>query len=976
MTSVARIPRATYRVQMHRDFGFDSAAQIVPYLAKFGVSHLYVSPILKARAGSAHGYDVIDFTTLNPELGTRADFDALVDCLHAHDMGLVVDVVPNHMGVMGSDNAWWLDVLENGPIAEYADFFDIDWQPVRTNMQDRLLVPVLGGAFGAVLEQGEMRVEFAPEDASFSVRYHEHRFPIDPREYPRIFTGREGVLESVLADDESSRHDFESLLADFGRLPARNDVNEQVRSERYRDKEVHKRRLARLCERAPALNEYIAGCLQAINGTIGEPRSFDALAELLDAQAYRLAYWRVAGDEINYRRFFDINTLAALRMDDRRVFNATHALIAELVKCGAIDGLRIDHPDGLYDPAQYIKRVQALFQDPLSAETKPVYIVAEKILASHERLPEWSLHGTTGYEFGALITAWQVDHEAEAHMTRTYENFVGDTRSFEELVVASKKLVMKSALAAEIAVLAMQLDRIAQMDRHTADFTRFVLRDTIVDTIAHFPVYRTYVTRDGVSDDDRRHVQWAINVARKRSQAPDASAFQFLHDVLLLNETESANDEVRSAARRRAIGEFAIKFQQVTAPVMAKGVEDTSFYLYHRLAALNEVGGDPRRFGVSTAALHQANLERAKHWPHAMLNTSTHDSKRDEDVRARLVVLSEIHREWRRHMARWSRINRRRRSIVDDAPAPSRDDEYLLYQTLLGAWPAQWSAADASMPPSELAELIDRLKRYIVKAAREAKAHTSWTNRNDEYEAACERFVERLLEEPVGNAFLRDFETVRAPVAFFGFLNSLSQTLLKLTAPGVPDLYQGIEIPSCRLVDPDNRIAVDFSRLARSLEDLRARTESANARASPVRDLLTKWTDGRLKHYVIWRSLQARAMYAELFAHGEYLPLRVVGEHAEHVCAFMRTHQGDAMLVAAPRLMVRMVGGALPSAELRWGATHVELPDAYTSGRWRDVFSDDVVTVALPAEARDTTCVVSVAELFRMLPLSLCKWEP
>jgi (1->4)-alpha-D-glucan 1-alpha-D-glucosylmutase len=725
-----RPPRATYRVQLNREFTFADARRIVPYLARLGISHLYTSPILKARPGSMHGYDVVDHSSLNPEIGTREEFDALVATLHEHDMKLIVDIVPNHLGIMGSDNEWWLDLLENGPAAQSAPHFDVDWRPIRASLRNRVLVPILGNRFGTVLEQGELKVEFDRARGAFHARYFEHMFPLDPREYPQIFTGLFDDA-AALPPDDPDRADFESLLTAFANLPPRDDTSPESRAIRYRDKEAHKRRLVRLIDRSPQVLEIIDGAVRRINGSVGEPRSFDALERLLDAQAYRLSYWRVAVDEINYRRFFDVNDLAALRMNEPAVFDKTHALIFELIGQGAIDGLRIDHSDGLFDPQRYFEQLQERC-GALPGE-KPLYVLTEKILANHERLPsQWAVHGTTGYDFVALATGWLVVQDHEDALTKLYRQFSGVSDAFDEIAYLAKRLVMRSSLAAEVEVLATQLDRIARLDRHTADFTRAAMRDAIVETIARFPVYRTYVSERGVSDDDRRIVQWAINVARSNSGGVEPSVFDFLREVLL---DESI---ARSESDRAAMLEFAMKFQQVTAPVTAKGVEDTAFYRYHRLIAINEVGGDPRRFAFSSAALHQENLERARSWPHSMLASSTHDTKRSEDARARIAVISELPEIWHGHVARWSRINRGKRKQLEIGTAPSRNDEYLIYQTLVGVW----------TPTQAPESLLARLQAYLTKAAREAKRATSWMNPNADYEAGVDAFLAGLIENP------------------------------------------------------------------------------------------------------------------------------------------------------------------------------------------------------------------------------------
>jgi (1->4)-alpha-D-glucan 1-alpha-D-glucosylmutase len=920
-----KTPRATYRLQFNREFTFADATRIVPYLARLGISHVYASPILKARPGSMHGYDVTDHTRLNPELGTPQDFAALVAALHEHAMGLIVDIVPNHLGVMGDDNAWWLDVLENGPAARSAHHFDIDWRPNRGSMRDRVLVPTLGDVYGAVLENGELKLQLDPVAGSFAIRYHEHLFPIDPREYPRIFA--QGTVPTTLQAPDEHRADFESLLNAFGNLPPRSDTSEDAIAIRYRDKEAHKRRLVRLLERSPEIAQHIDATLARLNGTRGDPHSFDALDALLDAQAYRLSYWRVAVDEINYRRFFDVNDLAALRMDEAGVFDSTHRLTFELIEQGMIDGVRIDHVDGLYDPQAYLERLQP----------HALYVVVEKILAPHERLPEtWPVHGTTGYEFAALTTSWLVCNDYEVRMTRRYRQFTESDASFEQIAYDGKRLVMRSSLAAEIEVLATQLDRIAQLDRHTADFTRAAIREAIREVIACFPVYRTYVSHRGVSDEDRRIVNWAVNVARKRSVGADLSVFDFLREVLLGERSEGRSESVR-----RAMLEFAMKFQQVTSPVAAKGVEDTAMYRYNRLVCLNEVGNDPGRYGVSSAALHQANAERARLWPHTMLATSTHDTKRSEDVRARIAVLSEIPELWKRHLARWTRLNRSKRRHLGEDPVPDRQDEYLLYQTLLGIW----------SPEEVPATLIERMQAYAVKAAREAKRSTSWIMPNAEYEKALSDFIGELLADPERSAFLTDFRVLAETVAFFGSINSLAQTVLKIAAPGIPDFYQGTELPALTLVDPDNRRRVDFAAAAQRLDAL---------------DRFRQHERVTSKLYVMQKLLQLRRDDPELFAQGDYQALQVEGARKDHVFAFARTHEGRSCIVIVPRWTAKLMNAVteLPLRERVWADTRVVVSDSLAAKRMTDIFTGREV-------ASDDERSLSVASAFAESPVAV-----
>jgi len=936
------IPRATYRLQLNRDFNLWQATELIPYLDELGISHCYLSPLLKARPGSRHGYDITDHSSLNPEIAGAEDFDQFAAALKRRDMGQIMDVVPNHMGIMGADNGWWLDVLENGPASRFADHFDIDWYPVAEDLPGRVLLPVLGDHYGAVLENGELKLAFDAEQGAFSVFYYEHRFPVDPREYPRILGHGIERLHARLGAEHPVVPEFQSLVTAFGHLPARDRVAPQAVAERARDKEVHKHHLASLYVGSADIAQFVDESVAEFNGTAPGPANYDLMHALLEAQAYRLAFWRVAADEINYRRFFDINDLAALRMENPEVFEATHRLLRELLARGYVNGLRIDHPDGLYAPREYFARLQAMALSllpadsgaPREAEAKPLYLVVEKILATHEHLPEaWPIHGTTGYDFGADCSGLFVDGGAAEHFTRIYQGFIRARPDLGEMVRANKHLIMETSLAGELQVLATQLTRLAKADRRTCDFTLNSLRGALADIVASFPVYRTYVADCESSAEDVRYVDWAVGVAKKRSHAADTSIFDFVREVLLARHGQGRGEDYR-----KAVCAFAMKFQQYSSPVMAKAVEDTSFYQYNRLVCLNEVGSEPQRFGVSLAAFHRENQERARRWPHAMLATSTHDNKRSEDVRARISALSEMPAAWHKALARWSKLNRSKRRRYGTGRAPSRNDEYLLYQTLLGVWP--FGASDAAA----LAQLAQRVTAYMIKAVREAKVHSSWINPNPEYEAATGEFVRALLSPEPSNLFLRDFVPFQERVARVGAMNSLGQVLLKLTSPGVPDIYQGNELWDFSLVDPDNRRPVDYDARREALRSIKALHAERGA-AGCAQALLASWADGRIKLYLTWKTLALRCEAEALFRHGDYLPLKVHGEQADRVCAFSRAFGGDALVVVVPRLFAGLMGeeGGLGLRPGAWGETWIELPTDRPQARWTNVLTDEDV---------------------------------
>jgi (1->4)-alpha-D-glucan 1-alpha-D-glucosylmutase len=929
------IPRATYRLQLNAGFTFRDATAIVPYLAALGISHVYCSPYFRARAGSAHGYDVVDHNAFNPEIGERDDFESFVAALRAHELGHIVDIVPNHVGILGADNAWWMDVLESGEASAYAGFFDIDWAPPNPDRAHKVLVPVLADSYGTVLERGELELRFEASSGSFAVYYHSHRFPLDPRTYPRI-------LDRVAALTYNA--ELENIRRALAALPDRREASPEQRAERERAKQQAKGRLAVLAAADSAVAAAVEAAARSFMGTPREPASFDALHELLELQAFHLAYWRVAADDINYRRFFDVNDLAALRVDNAAVFEMTHRLVLQLVAAGKIDGLRIDHADGLYDPAGYVRRLQhAVGKVTGSLVARPLYLVVEKISAAFEHLPaDWPVHGETGYHFANVVNRMQIDAATRVRMDRVYRGATGEMHEWRDVAYECQQLILRRSLASELNVATNQLARIARSDRRTRDFTFNNLRQALAEVIASFPVYRTYVA-DTVSDSDRRYIEWAIAAARRRRAAAESSVFDFVQAALLLELPAPTEGQLR------AMRAFVMKFQQITAPITAKGIEDTALYRFNRLISLNEVGGDPNNYGGGgVRAFHADSEYRARHWPHEMLATSTHDTKRSEDVRARLNVLSEMTTPWRDAVRRWTRINRTRKRELDGLPAPSRNDEYHFYQTLLGSWPL--SGADATYR--------ERIEAYMVKAVREAKVRTSWTEIDAAYEEALLQFVRSVLEPRDNNLFLADFLEFARRVARFGLLNSLSQTLVKLTAPGVPDIYQGNELWDFSLVDPDNRRPVDYASRREGLAGL------ARGTVSPA-ELVRALEDGGAKLWLTWKTLQLRRERPRLFSHGSYRRLRVRGERAAHVCAFARRLGDASLIVIAPRLYRRLLDDPtrLPLGEAVWQDTLIELPrEERSRASFRSVLDGAVLTPARQGEATGIPLAQALAE--------------
>ena len=919
-SSRVRVPRCTYRLQFNRQFTFAQARELVGYLDALGVSDAYASPLFQASPNSPHGYDITDHNKLSSAMGSPEEFDAWVAELHAHQMGQLLDFVPNHMGIEEPLNQWWMDVLENGPSSVYAGYFDIDWHPIKTDLHDKVLLPILGDQYGRVLERGELKVHF--EAGAFYLTYYDHQFPIAPGTYRYVLD----VALEKLANykDEDFYAELQSIRYALEYLPRRTETDPEKIAARSREKEIIKRRLERRCQEAPQVEQAVAAAVEEINGKAGDPRSFDKLDELLNAQAYRLAFWRVAAEEINYRRFFDINDLAAIRQEVPDVFETTHRLLLELVGKGAVTGIRIDHPDGLHLPRPYFEKLQQRCADTLTTrpdDGRAVYMAVEKILTGDETLrKDWRVHGTTGYEFGTQVIQLLVDQSAESAITNTFRRFVGHSMHYGHLVYAKKRLVMRLALANDINVLGNMVDRLSEQNRWFRDFTLQALVLAVRETIACFPVYRTYVEPDRpVGQEDRSVIERAIAAAKRRNPGIEESVFNFLRDLLLLRFPENLDDQAQAEHAH-----FVLKFQQYTGPIMAKGVEDTAFYIFNRLAALNEVGGEPQEFGSGIAAFHRKNEERQRNWPDSMLNTSTHDTKRSEDVRARMVAISEFAEGWRRSLPRWRAANHKWKKRVDEAEAPDRNEEYLLYQTLLGTWPIDQSGNALSCVPIEY---VERIQKYMNKALNEAKMNTSWVQPNEPWLAATREFVGKILAANPKNKFLPVFLPMANEIAGIGAINSLSQTLLKLTSPGVPDIYQGNEIWDFSLVDPDNRRPVDYRLRREMLETLE--------KVKPE-ELLARWADGRIKLFLTQRVLQLRRNHPEIFAQGSYLPVETTGTFRESVVSFGRQLGQHWLLVIAPRLTARI---GFPPVGDKWQDTTLQLPDGIRGQQYRDVFT-------------------------------------
>ncbi len=918
-----RIPVATYRLQFNGNFTFTEARERLDYFEALGITDLYASPLLQSRSGSGHGYDVTDSTRIDTDPGSEADFDALQTGLREREMGLILDIVPNHMAASG-ENPWWMDVLENGPGSAYASHFDIDWHPDSRALDNKVLLPLLGGPYGQILENQELGLAYA--DGSFFAEYHEERFPLAPRSYRRILKHRLDDLKSSLGEESPSYQEYQGILASLAALPERQSLPAEAAGERRLQAEGIKERLRRLHDADPGVAAFLDENLRLFGGTKGDAASFRLLDRLLSEQAYVLAFWQNPNEFINYRRFFTITDLVGLRVEDPLVFEATHSVVLRLIERDMITGLRIDHIDGLRDPLGYLERLQERIGR--AGAEHGFYVVVEKITATHEDLPrEWPVNGTTGYDFLNAVNRLFVDPRGAPAIEEAYQRFIGKKVRYEDVVYDKKKLVMRTLLAVEVRSLARHLGTLAEQDRYARDLLQADLTRALVETTACLPVYRTYTRNLEVPEDASRYIDEAIAEARRRRPDLNSACFDFVRDVLLVKDADHLFPEQREA--RLA---FVMRWQQLTSPIVAKGVEDTSLYVYNALLSLNEVGGDPRPVAPDSPPFDQFVQNRARQWPYALNASSTHDTKRAEDVRARINVLSEIPAEWSRRLNRWSRLNASKKKQINGQLVPDRNEEAFLYQTMLGAWPLD----SVEMPP-----LKSRLNDYLTKATREAMVHTRWTLPNVEHETALADFLSSILCPGSSERFHTDFLRFQRKVAYFGMVNALAQVLLKIACPGVPDFYQGSELWDLRLVDPDNRGAVDFDKRTRMLASLK--DAAANPRPSFLRNLLRRWSDGRIKLYVIWKALDLRRRHPRLFLDGDYVPMQATGVRAENVIALGRILGDEHALAIVPRWLAR-AGGPRGPGRLApfWGSTNLNLP-AKSPAEWLNVLTAERV---------------------------------
>ncbi len=940
--AVTRIPVSTYRLQFNPQLRFSDVKALIPYLHSLGVTDLYASPLLQAKRGSPHGYDVTDPSHLNPELGTDEEFDAMVAELHAHEMGLLLDIVPNHMAASG-ENPWWMDLLEDGPRSAFASHFDVDWHPPSRSLENRVLLPILGKPYAEVLEGREILLSYAQN--GFFLNYFDFVLPVAVRSYSRILGYRLDRLQRTLGVDSPELQEFQGILAAVAHIPSPLSTPQETAGESRQHREAIKERLWRLYNRTPEIRRFVDGNIRLFNGKRAVPSTFLLMEQLLAEQAYELAFWRTANEEINYRRFFTISELVGVRIEDPVTFEAEHAVVLRLASKGMVTGFRIDHIDGLRDPLGYLRRLQErLHNGHGNGRSKDFYVVVEKILSEGESLPaEWPVHGTTGYDFMNALNGIFVDASNVPALENSYAQFIHEHIHYPDLAYRKKKQVMDSLLSVEMRTLGRYLSVLAEQDRYARELSRDELTRALVETTACLTPYRTYIRGFELKPADKLAIERAVIEAQGRNSAIDPEYFGFLLEVLLLKPGSHLLPEQREA--RLA---FVMAWQQFTGPITAKGVEDSALYVYNRLISANEVGGSPESTGVSVVKFHDYLRQRRSKWPFTLNATMTHDAKRGEDVRARINVLSELPEEWARCLENWSRWNDSKCRVVNGVRTPERNEEMLLYQILIGSWPG----ADLDCPC-----YIRRIQEFMVKAVREAMVHTRWTVPNIEHEKALTDFVASILTNSPENPFLQDFQRCASKIAYHGALNSLSQLVVKIASPGVADFYQGTELWDLRLVDPDNRRSVNFVTRNELLEGLCEGSACTS-------DLLDLWQDGRIKMYVTQKGLQFRRDHPSLVLRGDYLPLSLEGAKQDCIFAFARRYRGEWSMAVVPRFTTRLVDESrLPIGSEVWGETQIVLPKGAPK-RWVNVFTDDGIDVG--AENH-----LSVGELLQKFPLGL-----
>ena len=943
----ARAPLATYRLQFNSNFRFRDAISILDYLRELGISHVYSSPVLGSRSGSGHGYDVTDPTKIDLDEGGEEEFAALQSALEERGMGLVLDLVPNHMAA-SKENRWWMDVLEFGPDSPFASYFDIDWKPPSRTLENKLLLPFLGRPFGDVLNDGEMHLDW--QDGRFVLQYGEQLFPIAPTSYAQILNSPVNGKSASLESDSPSAQEWRGVLAVAQSIALGNGA--LAVADRRAKFEGMCDRLHQLLIASPEVYAHVERTLEVLNGKPGSPSSFNELEHILAGQHYRLAFWQTASDAINYRRFFSITDLVGVRVDDPAVFDATHEKAIRIGLSKSCSGFRIDHIDGLREPARYLKRLRERLSSQ-RPEHDDLYLIVEKILEQNEWLPaDWPVEGTTGYDYLNFANRLLVDERQAGALEDIYAKWIGLSIDFNDLLHEKKKLIMRTLLGVEIRAVSRALAELARDDRYARELHPAELAEALIEVTACLPVYRTYIQSLEVPEAARKVITEAIESARGRRTTLAAEYFNFVSDVLLLAAAEHIRPEQREA--RLA---FVTRWQQFTGSIMAKGMEDTALYIYFPLASLNEVGGDPRVSTTHHSAFHQLIATRQKNWPDSMNATTTHDTKRSEDTRARIAVLSEIPEKWEAALLCSSRTNDKFVHKADGAAVPDRNEEYLFYQTLVGVWP---------LHKDEWTTLVPRVQDYMIKATREAKVHTRWTRPNEAHESALRDFVANVLDRRSNSEFCAKFEQFQQFTALYGMMNGLSQTLLKTTCPGVPDCYQGSELWDLRLVDPDNRGTIDFEKRRELATTLREAYKSQNGQN--IEKLLESWQDGIVKMHVLNRALNARKENPDLFLDGEYLPIEVKGQHKDRVVAFARKN-GNHWLVSISVRCIASVQAPVIGPEKRrdfWNQTELILPSG-APAHWINTLAGGAAGIATATDR------LNVGAAFESFPLALLR---
>ncbi len=905
-----RIPLSTYRIQVTPEFNFQKAEKIIPYLDELGIDTVYFSPVFEARKGSTHGYDVINSNKINPELGSENDFNYLAQTVKKHKMGWLQDIVPNHMAY-SFENGLIMDIFENGKNSPFRNFFDINWNHTYDHLKNKIIAPFLGRFYADCLHDGEIKLVY--DNRGLSVDYYGNRFPLSLKSYTHLFSHNIEKLKETLGDDRQD--DFVKFMGILHFLGSFN--LHETEDSFYNQIHPAKTMLWEIYKNNPYIKEFMDENLKLFNGIPGYPESFDLLDDLLSRQVYRLTYWKVATEELNYRRFFTVNDLISLRVEDYEVFKYSHETIFNLKEKGILTGFRIDHIDGLFDPEQYLKR--------LNHHAPETYVVIEKILEYSENLKEdWPVCGTTGYDFLNFSNNLFCNRKNEKKLTNAYEKFLGYKIDYDELVTSRKRLISGKHMAGDIDNLALLIKKLSEKDRQGRDITLYGLKRALVEVMTFFPVYRTYINEEKVSNTDKKYIKFAIR--KSISDMPAAyHELKFIEKFLLFDIGENL-----SLKEKQELVEFVMKLQQFTGPLIAKGFEDTFLYIYNRLCSLNEVGANPKIFGIWSEDFHKFISDRYKHFPHTMNTTSTHDTKRAEDVRARINVLSEIPDEWEKNVKKWKKLNSYFKHKSDNFDMPSPNDEYLIYQTLVGTFPFE--------NQNITQEYVEKIKNYTVKAIREAKVYTAWIANDEQYEKSCIDFVEKILNPADNNTFLDEFVIFAQKINFFGMINSLSGVVLKILSPGVPDFYQGTELWDFSLVDPDNRKPVDYELRKKYLDEILYEYKD---KKNLVSKLLKSYKNGKIKLYFTYQLLNYRKKNSDLFNSGEYIPLKVEGKFKNNIIAFARKKDKKYIICVIPRFLTEITEfNTLPLGKL-WKDTKIVLP--VKSDKWKNILTDEII---------------------------------